>query len=141
MLSRGALLVALYAAVLVALDFYLFGNVDLNLADEGYLWYGVLRTLEGEVPLRDFQSYEPGRYYWCVAWSSLFGSGILGVRVALAIFQAIGLIAGITDATATGAGAEAVAVFFVGWSMHHYYLDAKIWRVSRDPGLAASLQV
>ncbi len=38
-----------------------------------------------------------------------------------------------------GVGAEVVALFLTGWSMHHYYLDSKIWRVSRDPYVAKSL--
>ena len=82
----GAICAALYLSV---------GDVNLNLADEGYLWYGVLRFLEGEVPFRDFQSYDPGRYRWCAVGSAFFGSGILGVRASVAAFQALGLWCGL----------------------------------------------
>ncbi len=71
------------------------GDVDLNLADEGFLWYGVLRTLEGQVALRDFQSYDPGRYLWCAAWCAWLGQGVLALRAALAAFGALGLLAGL----------------------------------------------
>ncbi len=71
-----------------------FGRDGLNLREEGYLWYGVLRVLEGEVPLRDFQGYDPGRYYWCAAFTWLFGQGILGVRAAATAFQALGFFFG-----------------------------------------------
>ena len=71
------------------------GGVQLNLQDEGFLWYGVLRVLDGAVPLRDFQSYDPGRYYWCAAWTPLFGDGIAGLRRGLVMFQACGLFCGL----------------------------------------------
>lgn len=92
---RRALPIALYAAALVVAYFVAFGRVELNLADEGYLWYGVLRTLEGRLPLRDFQSYEPGRYWWCALWSPLVGSGIFGIRASIAVFQVFGLACGL----------------------------------------------
>ena len=63
--------------------------------DEGYLWYGTLRVLEGEVPLRDFRSYEPGRYYWCALWMLFFGKGIPGLRAGVNIFYFLGLSAGL----------------------------------------------
>lgn len=71
------------------------GDIDLNLADEGFLWHGVQRTLEGEVPKRDFQAYDPGRYYLCAAWCGLFGDGILSLRAALAGVQAVGVFFGL----------------------------------------------
>ncbi len=82
--------------LLLALGYHLLlGHYNLNFQDEGFLWYGVQRTAAGEVPLRDFQSYEPGRYYWCVAWSPLVGTGIVGVRAAVAVFAGLGLALGL----------------------------------------------
>jgi hypothetical protein len=74
------------------------GDIGLGMADEGFLWYGARRTALGEVPLRDFQSYEPLRYYWCAAWSGLLGDGILGLRRSALIFQALALFFGLLAA-------------------------------------------
>ncbi len=67
------------------------GRVGFNPADEGFLWYGVQRTVAGEVPLRDFQSYEPARYYWCAAGALLLGQGLVAMRLSEAVAQAIEL--------------------------------------------------
>ncbi len=80
----------------LALGFYgLTGHIGLNLYDEGFLWCGVIHTAAGEMPLRDFQSYEPGRYWWGAAWSLLLGDGILAVRLSAALFQVLGLWCGL----------------------------------------------
>jgi len=70
-------------------------RLELNPSDEGFLWYGFQRTLAGEVPLRDFQSYEPGRYYWCAVLGLLRGDGILALRDGIALFQLVGLVFGL----------------------------------------------
>jgi len=80
---------------LSAAVYLLVGRYDLGLMDEGYLWYGTLRTAEGLVPIRDFQAYDPGRYWWCAAWSAVCGEGILGLRLSVSIFQALGLYCGL----------------------------------------------
>jgi len=77
---------------MVILVFLLQGNVGLNIPDEGFLWYGTIRTALGEVPVRDFQSYEPGRYYWGLLWFKLLrNDGILALRISQSVFQFVGL--------------------------------------------------
>ncbi|MFF2092199.1 hypothetical protein [Paenibacillus sp. NPDC058174] len=81
-----------FAFVLVAIIFILQGRVGINLADEGYLWYGAVHTSIGEVPFLDFQSYDPGRYYWSAFWFKLFGNtDMLTLRIAVLLFLWVGL--------------------------------------------------
>ena len=83
------------ALALVAASMLFQGNIGLNLADEGYLWYGTVQTASGQIPVKDFQSYDPGRYYWGAFWMLLLGKGIMSLRFSLALFQVIGLSCGL----------------------------------------------
>lgn len=83
------------AFLLAAAAFLGQARVGFDPADEGFLWMGVVRTAHGEVPLRDFYSYDPGRYLWGAAWACLLGDGILALRVSNQIFAAGGLFCGL----------------------------------------------
>ncbi len=85
-MSDCPLTTLLLASALVTASFVLQGNISLDLADEGFLWNGTLRIGQGKIPIRDYKSYDPGRFYWSFAWTKLFGGGILGIRGAAAVF-------------------------------------------------------
>ncbi len=89
--AKGIFFLLTLTLVLVGLTTVSKSDVGLNLADEGHLWYATLQTSAGGVPIRDFRSYDPGRYLWAAGCASLLGSGIVGLRHANAVFQALGL--------------------------------------------------
>ncbi len=78
--------------------FLLDGNMKVNLADEGYLWYGTFAMSHGQVPMRDFHAYDPGRYLWTLAWSFILGDGLVSLRLACVFFQCFGVVAGLLAA-------------------------------------------
>lgn len=80
------------SAMLLVLLFMWEGRLGFSLLDEGFLWYGVQRVMQGEVPLRDFMSYDPGRYYWSALWMAVSGQhGIVALRAVVTLFQLGGL--------------------------------------------------
>ena len=75
------------SGILLAMEW----NIYLPLHDDGYVWYGVWRVSLGELPIRDFQSYDPGRYYWIAAWQWLLRADLPAMRAADAAFVGLGL--------------------------------------------------
>ena len=85
-----ALMVAIFAAIAC---FIIEGSMGFSLADEGFLWYGAQRTILGEVPIRDFTSYEPGRYYWLALWGRILNdTGVGTMRLSVYAFWSIGVM-------------------------------------------------
>jgi hypothetical protein len=87
---------SLVSFVVTALLFLWLGGYGFNIADEGYLWYGVQRVMRGDTPILDFSAYDPGRYYLS-AWLMLLAgdSGIMALRVTTALFMFPGILIGI----------------------------------------------
>jgi len=86
---------AVIAVTLSSAFFLMDGRVEPNFADEGYLWHGMTALKAGQVPIRDFHAYDPGRYCWVAAWSYLLGDGLVSMRISCVIFQCIGVWCGL----------------------------------------------
>ncbi len=83
------------ALAVAIFNFALQGRLGMDMADEGFFYYGVLRVRAGDIPIADFQAYEPYRYYWTAAWTWLTGDSLYAVRAATAVFGGLGLAAGL----------------------------------------------
>lgn len=84
------------SSLAISLLFFWQGSMGFNLWDEGFLWYGAQRVMVGDIPIRDFMAYDPGRYFWSAALMGVIGdNGVMSLRVAVGIFQAVGLFAGV----------------------------------------------
>jgi hypothetical protein len=98
-LGNSGWYVLLLACGLPLLLYILQGRIEFNIADEGYIWYGIEAIIhQGAVPMLDYRAYDPGRYYWSAAWSVVFGSGIMGFRLSSLVLQMIGLAFGLLAA-------------------------------------------
>jgi hypothetical protein len=98
-LLGSALLGAAYSGVSHVLQ----RRIGLNLADEGYLWCGARDTAAGAQPIRDFDSYDPVRYWWTAAVMKLRGDdGVLSLRLAAAVWEGAALFAFFRLAPRTG---------------------------------------
>ena len=88
---ESILLSSLSALLLVlALDVP-FLRIGINLADEGYLYFGTKQVLKGKVPIIDFRSYDPGRYYWCALWLGIFGKSLWIQRLSMSFLKCVDL--------------------------------------------------
>jgi hypothetical protein len=96
--NRFAVLCALLTVTFSFGWFLMDGDVALGLADEGYLWYGMRALNAGQVPIRDFHAYDPGRYVWVAAWSTILGEGVVSMRASCVIFQCLGVFCGLLAA-------------------------------------------
>ena len=66
---------------------------------------------------------------------------LLGLQLDVVMLNSIGMMAGIKNPEALGLGERILAASLLGFAMQHYYLDSKIWRVSKDKDVAKNLKV
>jgi hypothetical protein len=112
---------ALVVALALAAAGFLWQRANgVDLGDEGFIWYGALATARGEVPLRDFRSYDPGWSYWIRTVFALAGrDGFVAVRLAAAAAQAAAFAAILRALARAGLGPPwwlACGVVWLSWS-------------------------
>jgi hypothetical protein len=122
-----------------------------NLQYQRIVWmYGTNKYAEGTS--KQYRLTRPMyRNLWLyVLCAALFAAGFgwlesIGDTVAFYfdrwVFHGVGLIAGLRNPEEANVGAGVFSLFLMGWALQHYYLDGKIWRVSRDAEVAEHLKV
>ncbi|MGO8971580.1 MAG: hypothetical protein ACLQDQ_18635 [Myxococcaceae bacterium] len=134
---------AIFVAILATTALSLWeGRQGFTLWDEGFLWYGVQRVLAGEVPIRDFQAYDPGRYYFSAALMRLTGAdGLMALRRTLLIPQGLALATVLSllaagDRKRAGFAALGVSAMTLGaWMIPRY----RLFDLSVSIGLVCAL--
>jgi hypothetical protein len=64
-----------------------------------------------------------------------------GLRLDQTVLGPLAMMAGVRDPSTLGLGEKCFAALIAGFAMQHYYLDSKIWRVSRDKNVQKYLRV
>jgi hypothetical protein len=64
-----------------------------------------------------------------------------GLRLDQGLLNSLAMMAGVADPASLSLGEKIFASCIAGFAMQHYYLDAKIWRVSRDKDVQKYLKV
>jgi hypothetical protein len=66
---------------------------------------------------------------------------LTGVRLDQSVLNSLAMMAGVKDPGSLGLGERIFAACMTGFAMQHYYLDGKIWRVSKDQDVRKYLRV
>ncbi|MFQ5559043.1 MAG: glycosyltransferase family 39 protein [Nitrospinota bacterium] len=69
-----------------------YSMYGFNLWDEGALLNGGLRVLDGDMPIRDFNGYPPGRYFLASLVFLFFGEEIFPLRATVASLTALSVL-------------------------------------------------
>lgn len=76
--------------VLVGWFYYMaYWNYGFIMNDEGFLLDGVVRFLGGQLPLRDFYSYAPLRYFYYAGWFQFVGAHVMVERFSMMVFGVV----------------------------------------------------
>src|SRR5262245_4202001 len=64
-----------------------------------------------------------------------------GWRLDKSVLNSLAMMAGVADPASLSLGEKVFAACITGFAMQHYYLDAKIWRVSKDKDVQKYLKI
>jgi hypothetical protein len=118
---------AVLAVALAGTGFLLQRSNGLDLGDEGFIWYAAKAVARGEVPLRDFRSYDPGWSYWFAGWFALLGGdGFVAVRLASGIAQAVAFLAILRTLARAGLGVAWGLAFGALWLLWAFDVPATL---------------
>ena len=128
------------SVVLMMASFLINAHQGLSWADEGLLWYGSQRVLAGEVPVRDFFSYDPGRYYWTAAFYSMLSDTSLRTTfLAGSIFAGLALTATLFTLEHAGMGRKWRWMLAIALCIAFTFPRHKIYEQSLSLILACSI--
>ncbi len=82
-------IIGAFIFIAAAIYYVSFCKYGLNLWDEGDIYAGGMRYMDGQKVFVDFYGYPPGRYWLVEAMFRLFGFGMLPVRYLYAVITAL----------------------------------------------------